>query len=204
MNFSEEIQNLKNFDINEIEPENLGSLPELIKIISYVLVFILILFLGHTLYLSNKLDNLDNTINKENNIKSDFQSKAFKIKNLDSYKEQLEFLQVQFSEILSQLPNDTEVPSILEDISYLGSASGLSFEFIDLQPEVAHEFYIELPIKIKLTGDYHAIGVFVSGVANLPRIVTIHDFLLEHDSQADIMSMELLAKTYRYNDSRAR
>ena len=104
--------------------------------------------------------------------------------------------------LLRQLPSDTEVPGLLEDITRTGLESGLEFEEIKLQPEVVQQFYIELPIQISVVGTYHDLATFVSAVASLPRIVTLHDFDIQAADADSVskLSMKVLAKTYRYND----
>ena len=110
--------------------------------------------------------------------------------------------EVSFGALLKQLPSDTEVPGLLEDITRIGLDSGLEFEEIKLLPEVTQPFYIELPIQIKVVGGYHDLATFVSGVASQPRIVTLHDFELVPAEQGSTskLRMSVLAKTYRYND----
>ena len=106
-----------------------------------------------------------------------------------------------FGALVSQLPSDTEVPGLLEDISSKGELNGLTIESIDLLDEVREEFYVELPIAIEATGSYHDLGAFISGMAGLPRIVTLHDFDIEMtDDDSSNLSMEITAKTYRYRD----
>ena len=114
-------------------------------------------------------------------------------------------METSFGMLLRQLPSDTEVPGLLEDITRTGLGSGLEFEEIKLLPEVTQPFYIELPIQITVTGTYHDLATFVSGVAGLPRIVTLHDFDLApaKPDGGPKLRMSILAKTYRYNDQGA-
>ncbi|MNJ59949.1 Pilus assembly protein, PilO [compost metagenome] len=111
-------------------------------------------------------------------------------------------MEESFGAMLRQLPSDTEVPGLLEDITRTGLGSGLEFEEIKLMPEVAQQFYIELPIKIGVVGAYHDLATFVSGAASLPRIVTLHDFEIKPLSadSGSKLRMGITAKTYRYND----
>ena len=108
-------------------------------------------------------------------------------------------MEAQFGALLRQLPSDTEVPGLLEDITSTGIGAGLEFDSINLQPEIQREYYIELPIQISVRGSYHELGGFVSGVAGLPRIVTLHDFQIQPVG-GDQLDMNILAKTYRYRD----
>ncbi|MNT46873.1 Pilus assembly protein, PilO [compost metagenome] len=111
-------------------------------------------------------------------------------------------MEVSFGALLRQLPSDTEVPGLLEDITRTGLGSGLEFEEIKLLPEVTQPFYIELPIQVVVVGGYHDLATFVSGVASLPRIVTLHDFETKPvgTESASVIRMSVMAKTYRYND----
>jgi type IV pilus assembly protein PilO len=104
-----------------------------------------------------------------------------------------------FGDLLMQLPGKTEVPGLLEDITFTGLGSGLEFSVIQLQNEVAQEFYVELPINISVVGSFHDFGAFVSGVASLSRIVTLHDFSINADQNRTELTMQITAKTYRYN-----
>jgi len=110
-------------------------------------------------------------------------------------------MQAQFGSLLGQLPSQTEVPGLLEDITFTGVGSGLEFSSIQLQSEVAREFYVELPISIAVNGGYHDFGAFVSGVASLPRIVTLHDFTIMTNSDRSELNMQITARTYRDNSS---
>jgi type IV pilus assembly protein PilO len=126
----------------------------------------------------------------------------FQAANLEAYKEQMAEMEISFGALLRQLPSDTEVPGLLEDITRTGLGSGLEFEEIKLLPEVTQPFYIELPIQVVVVGSYHDLATFVSGVASLPRIVTLHDFDTKPVSteSASVIRMSVMAKTYRYND----
>ena len=132
-----------------------------------------------------------------------YEQKAFKAHNLEQFRSQLAEMEQTFGALLKQLPKDTEVPGLLEDITHTGLGSGLEFESIELKDEAKKEFYVELPIDIKVIGDYHAFGAFVSGVAALPRIVTLHDFhIVPPKDKAlaglGLLAMDVTAKTYRY------
>ena len=110
-------------------------------------------------------------------------------------------MEESFGALISQLPSDTEVPGLLEDITNKGLLNGLEISSIDLQPEVAREFYVELPIAISARGSYHDLGAFISGMAGLPRIVTLHDFTIRADKDGgSALGMSITAKTYRYKD----
>ncbi|MGE8360800.1 type 4a pilus biogenesis protein PilO [Pseudomonas sp.] len=202
MSLSESLESLRKVDLNELDLNNVGSWPAPVKFIAGVLLLILVLGLGYNFHLKDLQSQLDRQRSEEVTLKEQFSAKAFQAANLDAYKEQMQEMEVSFGALLRQLPSDTEVPGLLEDITRTGLGSGLEFEEIKLLPEVVQQFYIELPIEIKVVGTYHDLATFVSGVASLPRIVTLHDFEMlpataETTSQ---LRMSILAKTYRYND----
>lgn len=209
MSLQQSLDGLKNLDLNDLDFENVGSWPVVVKIIAGILVFVLVIVLGYNLYLKDMQAQLDSAIAQEAQLKQDFESKAFQAANLNAYKEQMVEMEESFGALLRQLPSDTEVPGLLEDITRTGLGAGLEFEEIKLQPEVAQQFYIELPIQISVIGSYHDLSTFVSGVAALPRIVTLHDFDITPvaagaDSGGSTLRMSILAKTYRYNDKGAK
>lgn len=202
MSLSESLDSLRKIDISDLDFNNVGSWPAAVKFIAGLLVLIIVLALGYNFHLKDLQAQLDRQRSEEGALKQQFATKAFQAANLEAYKEQMAEMEVSFGALLKQLPSDTEVPGLLEDITRTGLGSGLEFEEIKLLPEVTQQFYIELPIQIKVTGAYHDLATFVSGVASLPRIVTLHDFELL-PAGADSTSrlrMSILAKTYRYND----
>lgn len=202
MSLSESLESLRKVDLAELDLNNLGSWPAPVRFIAGVLLLVVVLALGYNFHLKALQAQLGQKQNEEVTLKEQFASKAFQAANLEAYKEQMQEMEVSFGALLRQLPSDTEVPGLLEDITRTGLGSGLEFEEIKLLPEVAQQFYIELPIQISVVGGYHDLATFVSGVASLPRIVTLHDFELV-PAAADGTSklrMSILAKTYRYND----
>ncbi|MBQ0778300.1 MAG: type 4a pilus biogenesis protein PilO, partial [Pseudomonas sp.] len=154
-------------------------------------------------HLKDMKASLEQTEAREVALRKDFTDKSFRAANLEAYKEQLVEIEERFGTLLKQLPSDTEVPGLLEDITQMGLNSGLEFESITLQPESPQQFYIELPIKIAVQGSYHDIATFVSSVSGLPRIVTLHDFDIVPvtEGNPDLLKMDILAKTYRYNEA---
>jgi type IV pilus assembly protein PilO len=202
MSFKETLDSLNNIDINDLDFNNVGVWPVAVKVISGVLLAIAVVALGYNFYLKDLQNSLASKETEELTLKDQFSSKAFQAANLDAYKQQMTEMEHSFGALLKQLPSDTEVPGLLEDITRTGLGSGLEFDEIKLQPEVEQQFYIELPIQIKVVGNYHDLATFVSGVAALPRIVTLHDFELlpVEEKGSSVLSMTILAKTYRYND----
>jgi type IV pilus assembly protein PilO len=202
MNPREWLDGLRKIDINDLDLNNLGSWPGAVKTIAGALLLIIVLALGYNFYLKDLQDQLDQTRATEVKLKEQFATKAFQAANLNAYKVQMKEMENSFGALLRQLPGDTEVPGLLEDITRTGLGSGLEFEEIKLLPEVTQQFYIELPIQITVVGAYHDLATFVSGVASLPRIVTLHDFQIKpvEPGNTQKLRMSILAKTYRYND----
>ncbi|WP_236193087.1 type 4a pilus biogenesis protein PilO [Pseudomonas glycinae] len=199
---SEWLDSLRNVDFNDLDTSNIGSWPPVVKGLAGGLLMVLVLALGYNFYISDLESQLELKREEEVTLKEQFASKAHMAANLELYTQQMKEMENSFGVLLRQLPSDTEVPGLLEDITRTGLGSGLEFEEIKLLPEVTQQFYIELPIQITVTGAYHDLATFVSGVAGLPRIVTLHDFELApaNPEGGPKLRMSILAKTYRYND----
>lgn len=202
MSIKSSLEGLRSVDLNDLDLNNVGSWPSAVKFIAGLLLLIIVLALGYNFHLRDLQNMLEQRQQEESTLKDQFSNKAFQAANLEAYKEQMKEMEVSFGALLRQLPSDTEVPGLLEDITRTGLGSGLEFEEIKLLPEVVQQFYIELPIQIKVTGGYHDLATFVSGVASLPRIVTLHDFQMAPASgdSPSRLDMQITAKTYRYND----
>lgn len=198
MSLSDSLQQVKNFDFGELDYEGIGVWPLPIRLLLLALVFTLVLFGTYYFHIKELDAELNQVKGKEVQLKKTFEEKAFQAANLESYREQMVELVKLFGAMLAQLPSDTEVPGLLEDITEIGSGSSLDITTISLQPERAEEFYVELPIKIVAVGDYHDVGAFVSGVAGLPRIVTLHNYSLTSKGTSGLQALEIEAKTYRY------
>ena len=197
------MESLKKIDLNDLDFNNIGSWPGALKVIVCVLVFIALLAAGYQFHLKDLRVGLERVQAQEVALRKEFEDKSFRAANLEAYKEQLAEIEERFSGLLKQLPKDSEVPGLLEDITQMGLNSGLEFESITLRPEQAKQFYVELPINIVVRGSYHDLATFVSGVAGLPRIVTLGDFTIKPVSgnNPDLLAMNIVAKTYRYNDA---
>lgn len=205
MAFSDQIKSLQEqmqgFDVSELSLETIGTWPLFVKMVAWLLVFIGISFGGYNFIISDLQAKQATAVAKELELKKQFKEKAFQAANLAAYKKQMEEMEESFGALISQLPSDTEVPGLLEDISNRGANSGLVFNSISLQPERTREFYIELPIKISAVGSYHDMGGFVSGVASLPRIVTLTDFTIKpRGNDKSKLLLDITASTYRYRD----
>ncbi|MEW8563304.1 MAG: type 4a pilus biogenesis protein PilO [Candidatus Thiodiazotropha sp.] len=190
-------------DLGELDFNNVGVWPMPIKVIVVILAAIIVLVAGYYLVVEDDINSLEGVQKKEQELRADFSKKQKKASNLEAYRKQLEEMNQSFGTMLRQLPDKTEVAELLVDVSQTGLASGLEFELFKPQEEVPREFYAELPIQVKVTGQYHEFGQFISGLAALPRIVTIHDVKIsrvsKEDANADLL-MEATAKTYRYLD----
>lgn len=189
---------------NTLDPKNIGGWPTGVKITCWIFLFFVVCAIGYFLAIKPKLDAIDQAHAQEQNLLTEFKEKDSKLRNLQQYQAQLKQMEADFKQQLEQLPKETEIPSLVEDINLTGINSGLKFKNIRLENEVTQEFFVEQPISIQATGDYHAFGNFVSGIAALSRIVTLHDFSItaiqNQDKKSDIPTVDysINAKTYRY------
>lgn len=186
-------------DLNDLDFNDIGGWPVPAKAAAILLVCVLILGAGYYFDTSDQLLELERHERTERDLKQTFKTKANKAANLDAYKQQMADMKQSFGAMLKQLPSKTEVAELLVDISQTGLASGLEFELFKPLGEVPLDFYAELPIQLRMNGDYHEFGSFVSGVAALPRIVTLHDFTISPGKEGSLV-MTATAKTYRYLD----
>lgn len=187
--------------INELDFNESGEWPLPIKIIAILLLCALVWGAGYYFLIKDKQTELESLEQKEVQLKKEFENKQAKAVNLDAYKEQLAEMKVMFSSMLEQLPKKSEVPELLVDITRTGLINGLEFELFKPGGERPIDFYAELPIQMTVTGNYHQFGEFVSGVADLPRIVTLHNIKMGPlNEKTGKMTMDITAKTYRYFD----
>lgn len=193
----EQLQQLDPNDINDIDWNDMGSWPRAGKIFFATLIFILVLVGGYFVMVSDAQMRLASVVQKEDTLKKEVEKKSYQVANLRPYKEQLAEMEETFGTLLKQLPKDTEVPGLIDDISATALGAGLKLNAINPEAMIRTEFYNELPISIEVQGGYHEMGAFVSGVAALPRIVTLHDFAISA-SKEGALSMKILAKTYQY------
>jgi len=195
MNIVEELQSL---DVNDV-----GRWPALFRAAVIALVFIGVLALGIWFtIIKDKRPELQRAMDDEVQLRLTFENKQHKAANYDKYKAQLAQMEQSFGTMLRQLPGETEIPSLIVDISQTGLAAGLQEKLFVPRAEIPRDFYAEKPINIRLSGGYHEIGNFVSGIAALPRIVTLHNITItpEKAGEYDVLSMEVTAQTYRYLD----
>ena len=204
MAFEDTMRSLREFDINSLDFDNVGSWPIPIKVFIWAVLIGLVLVGGYYYHIEELQTQLAKVEAEEVELKKDFEKKAFQAANLQAYRQQMVEMEESFGALVSQLPSDTEVPGLLEDITNKGLLNGLEISSIDLQTETAKEFYVELPIAINASGSYHDLGAFISGMAGLPRIVTLHDFTISSSgNDANHLQMNIVAKTYRYKDGEA-
>ena len=201
MAFEDTMRSVREFDFGNLDFDNVGSWPPPIKILIRVLLLVLVVVAGYYYHVEDLQLALAAAEAKEVDLKKDFETKAFQAANLGAYRQQMLEMEESFGVLVSQLPSDTEVPGLLEDITNKGLLNGLEIAVIDLQTEKESEFYVELPIEIVASGSYHDLGAFISGMAGLPRIVTLHDFQINTNSDnSHFLDIKILAKTYRYKE----
>jgi type IV pilus assembly protein PilO len=195
------LDELRALDVNDV-----GRWPFVFRAAVIGLVFALVLGFGiYFFIIEDKLPQLDRERQTEKDLRTTFENKQKKAANYDAYKAQLAQMEQSFGTMLRQLPGETEIPSLIVDISQAGLAAGLQEKLFQPQPEIPKDFYAEKPIKIILSGGYHEIANFVSGVAALPRIVTLHNIIItpEDAERYDRLTLETTAKTYRYIEEEA-
>lgn len=196
---------LSEFDINNIDVNDfkkIGMAPMPIKAVLIAIVCAALATAGYFVDTTKQLDELKIAEAEELTLRQTFTEKHSKAVNLEAYKQQLEEMRTSFGALLRQLPNSTEIETLLTDISQTGISSGLEIEFFKPEGLNPKEFYAEYPIKLKVTGRYHEFAAFVSGVAALPRIVTLQDIIIapvKKDSGVKLV-MDITAVTYQYID----
>ena len=189
---------------HHLEPDNIGSAPMGIKLGVFITLFVMIIAAGIYFDTQDQLKVLERHERKEVELKEEFKVKAEQAAKLELYKEQLAEMEASFGALLRQLPETTEVESLLVDVSQTGLASGLEVKKFKPSAEEKKGFYAELPIALEVSGSYHQLATFISGIASLPRIVTISEMKLEpFEKQEEIstsgkLKMSATAKTYRY------
>ncbi|MDA8752849.1 type 4a pilus biogenesis protein PilO, partial [Halieaceae bacterium] len=185
----------------DLSLDNIGVWPGPIKFLLCLILLVAVVAGGYYYHIEGLQLELAKVEAEEVKLREDFEEKAFQAANLDAYRRQMVEMEESFGALVSQLPSDTEVPGLLEDITNKGLLNGLEIASIDLQAEQSREFYVVLPIAIAASGSYHDLGAFISGMAGLPRIVTLHDFKISAPGgNANKLSMSIIAKTYRYKD----
>jgi type IV pilus assembly protein PilO len=186
-------------DLRRLNPRDIGSWPALPKLGALFILLLLLVFAGYWFDWQNQLDELAKDRAKEQELRTAFLDKKKQAVNLEAYRKQLAEIEESFGEMLKQLPNKSEMEALLTDINQAGLGRGLQFElFRPAQAETRSEFYAELPITIKLAGNYHDIGAFASDISQLSRIVTLNDVALSTSKTG--LTLDAVAKTFRYLD----
>lgn len=196
-------------NFNELDFDNIGSWPRAVKIVFISLCCILLLVLSVWVFIRPKLNQLEQIRQEQANLLQSYEFKHTQATNLAAYKEQLKKIRLLFGDMLGQLPNRSEIPSLIEDISKLGVANGLDFELIKPEAEIEKDFVTIMPIKIVVVGNYHQLAGFVSDVSTLQRIVAFDDFTIKRRTitagriqkigPKDDLVMDIMAKTFRYS-----
>ena len=186
--------------VNDIDFNESGEWPLIGKIVAGLLIFAVIWGAGYYFIIKDKRVELAQLEQTETELRTSFEIKQSKAVNLEAYKEQMKGMELSFASMLQQLPRKSEVADLLVDISRTGLVNGLEFELFKPEEERPIDFYIELPITMRVTGTYHQFAEFISGIAALPRIVTLHNFKMGPLTSDGNMTMDITAKTYRYFD----
>ena len=189
-------------DLKNLDPNNPGLWPKPIQIVLFILLFIALLFAGWKFDITKKRDQLAKLEKRETQQIETLKVRQRKAANLNALKEQMKEMEISFGDMVRQLPNQTEVAGLLVDISQTGLGAGLEFKLFEPKAENPKEFYAVLPISINVVGNYHQFGEFISGLAQLPRIVTTHEINIKSNqsnekARVPILEMNTIAKTYR-------
>jgi len=190
-------------ELQSLDTSDPGRWPLLFRVVSVAVVFVAVSALGiYWFVIETEIPLLERVELEEQELRATFEERQTKAANFDAYRSQLAEIERSFGAMLRQLPGRTEVPNLLVDISQTGLGAGLEEQLFQPMGEIRREFYAELPIKIRLSGSYHELGNFVSGIAALPRIVTLHDIGIRPQSPDDFdeLTLDVTAKTYRYLD----
>jgi len=191
-------------ELRGLDPRDPGRWPFAVRALAAAVCFVIVaLALIYFFVWQDRMPDLQKREDQELALRNEFHTKHAKAVNLQLYKQQLADIEKSFGALLRQLPSKTEVPNLLVDISQTGLAAALQEKLFQPGTEAKKDFYAELPIKITLTGSYHDFGAFVSGIAALPRIVTLHDITItpiDKTGGFDQLQLDVTAKTYRYLD----
>ncbi|ODS24305.1 hypothetical protein AB835_04580 [Candidatus Endobugula sertula] len=200
MSLQDTLEQLNNLDLNDIDWSRMGGWPLLGRLCVWGLAMVGVLGVTYFLFVQGLQDTLHREVRNESQLRQAFQQKVFQAAALDQYRTQMGQMKQDFKFLLAQLPKKTQVPGLLDDIDEKGSISGLNILSIKLKSEIVGEFYVILPIEISAEGSYHNIGSFVSGIAGMSRIVTLHDFNITAGSHPSKLKVVIQAKTYRSID----
>jgi len=190
---------------DDLELDNIGQWPAAAKLLLAIFLAVTVAFLGYMGLISDQMEQLERVSAEEATLKESYRTKYHVAANLELFRAQMIEAEDTFANQLRSLPNSHEIPGLLDDITFVGTTSGLDFVKLEWQPEISKEIYIELPIDIEVIGSYHSFGQFVSKIAGLPRIVTLHDFKISiPQGDSETLNLKLQAKTYRYQEESAK
>ena len=191
-------------DFNNIDFKNMGSLPMPVKLVLLSFLFILLMGLGYWFLWSDQVAEIDQAKAKEQELRKVFLDKKAQAIKVEAYKQQMVDIEKTFGALLKQLPDKSQMDGLLTDINQAGLGRGLEFDLFKPGQETVAEFYAEMPIQIKIRGNYHDIGAFATDISKLSRIVTLNDLTIapiSKDSKESMLSLDATAKTYRYLDA---
>ena len=197
MAMKDTLEQIKNFELGNVDFDKIGVWPVLGKIFVLVVLMIVIFAVSYYWQISDLNEELKSVKAKEDVLRASYETKSFEAANLDAYKAQMSEMDKTFKSLLSRLPSDAQVPGLLDDIGARGRESGLTINATTMEADKAAEFYIEVPFKINVDGGYHDMAGFVSGIASMPRIVTLHNYTITKKN-AGLLNMQISAKTYKY------
>jgi type IV pilus assembly protein PilO len=200
MSLQDTFEKINDFDVNDIDWSRVGVWPLIARVCIWLVAMVAVLIFVYFFFVKDLQGSLVRELGNEQTLRSTFQSKAFEAATLDQQRKLMEAIEEDANFLVAQLPKKTEVPGLLDNIDEKGKDSGLEIISIKLQPEVRGEFYITLPIEVIVVGSYHNLGSFVSGIAGMSRIVTLHDVDIGVDKDSSRLKMVIKARTYRALD----
>jgi len=202
MSAADSLRKLNEMDLSDIDLDinKAGQWPIVVKLITWSIIAALIFGGYYHLKIKDQIASLEREQAKEQSLRTEFRALSAKVSSLDAYKLQLKDMRDRFGELVKQLPSKVQIPGLLDDVAEKVGESGLALDAMNIRNEIPQDFYIEQPVGMSMSGSYHDFGSFVSGVAALPRIVTLHDFTITRGASGDDLSLSLTAKTYRYKE----
>jgi type IV pilus assembly protein PilO len=194
-----DLKSLNEIELDELDLENIGSWPLVVKVILYFLTAGLVAALTYTTLVSSEIESYERAKEKEQALRSTFRQKYDVASKLEIYRQQMTDMEDKFSQLLRRLPTSNETSGLIDDLTYIANSSGLTGLELDWRiPVVKKEFYTEILIKIEIIGSYHDFGEFVSKVAATKRIISLHDFTIKQSNEQGILRFNVVARTYRY------
>ena len=197
MAMKDTLEQIRNFDPNNVDFDKMGVWPLPAKAFVLVIIIFAIFALTYYVKISDLKDQLAAVSATEVSLRKSYETKSFEAANLEAYKAQMDEMDKTFKSLLNRLPSDAQVPGLLDDIGARGRESGLTINATTIEADKAAEFYIEVPFKINVDGGYHDMAGFISGIASMPRIVTLHDYTITKKN-AGLLNMQISAMTYKY------